>query len=571
MFSEKETAKSRKRTRKPDQWQRNIKKRKRQAGEEYESSKGIIKPAKTIKNTCETSCPYKCSSNFTSIQREEIKQNFYRLSDDQKSKYYDEYTLKINKDRTRTKKKDESRRIFSFKYYFLKDKQKQRVCKTFFCNTLDISVRRVYYFHMKKMNNHLNLAVTPGKGKHIKKQTPEEKIEEVKQHIKSFPTVESHYCRASTSCQYLPAGLSVTKMYGLYTEKYKEPVKENIYRKVFSENFNLGFHRPKKDVCDFCSEFKAQKDPNNELKEKYENHLQRKKDGKEERDKDRELKNNENNDTAVITFDLENIFSLPKASVSCFFYTSKLTVYNLTAHCEYCDVNKSATNAIWDETRNGRSGDDLASALIKILKSVVAKLPDHITKLILWSDSCVPQNRNSHMSMALLKFLLSDDSRNISVITQKFSEPGHGNVQEVDGIHSLIERHLRHQDIYSPLSLLRAFLKIKSKSIQFSFIQMQDEDFFSYHTEAIKYGFHKIPYKQVKSLTYSKSNLLEISYQTSFRDPPKIVNIQKSSIVINNEISIKEPNATLTKKKLMISEARINTCHLKTFHVWRRL
>lgn len=27
---------------------------------------------------------------------------------------------------------------------------------------------------------------------------------------------------------------------------------------MFSENFNLGFHRPKKDVCDLCSEFKAQ-------------------------------------------------------------------------------------------------------------------------------------------------------------------------------------------------------------------------------------------------------------------------------------------------------------------------
>lgn len=29
---------------------------------------------------------------------------------------------------------------------------------------------------------------------------------------------------------------------------------------------------------------------------------------------------------------------------------------------------------LWDETRNGRSGDDLASALVKILKEIVKPL-----------------------------------------------------------------------------------------------------------------------------------------------------------------------------------------------------
>lgn len=147
-------------------------------------------------------------------------------------------------------------------------------------------------------------------------------------HIKSFPTVDSHYCRSSSIRQYLQPGLSVSKMYSLYVEKRKDPVKENIYRKIFCDRFNLGFHRPKKDVYNFCSEFKAQKKPSSDLIEKHEKHLQRKKEGDKERQKDRNLKTSENNDTAVVTIDWENIFSLLKANVSCFFYTSKLTVYN---------------------------------------------------------------------------------------------------------------------------------------------------------------------------------------------------------------------------------------------------
>lgn len=217
-----------------------------------------------------------------------------------------------------------------------------------------------------------------------------------------------------------------------------------------------------------------------------------------------------------------------------------LTVYNLTAHC---DVNKSAVNALWDETRNGRSGDDLASALVKILKEIVKALPDTVTKLILWSDSCIPQNRNSHMSIALI------NSKNITEITQKFSEPGHGNVQEVDSVHSLIERNLRHQEIYSPLSLLRGLLKIKSNVLKLFFLQMQDADFLSFQLEAKKFGFHQIPYKQVKSIIYSKEECYNIKYQTSFSGPKQTIDIRKKNITILSDI-MKEANKPLTKNKI---------------------
>ena len=49
-----------------------------------------------------------------------------------------------------------------------------------------------------------------------KKHTSNEKLEMVRNHIKSFPVVESHYCRAKSNNKYLDGSLTLTKMYDLY-------------------------------------------------------------------------------------------------------------------------------------------------------------------------------------------------------------------------------------------------------------------------------------------------------------------------------------------------------------------
>ncbi|KAL4718089.1 hypothetical protein ACJJTC_003948 [Scirpophaga incertulas] len=531
----------RKRHRRPENWKRNITKKLREAGEEY-CTNGKIRKAKVVKAVCENSCKLKCFEKFTEENRKIIKSSFYKLTDTQKNKFYMEFTERTKTIRKRTNAEN-SRRKFTFNYYLLKD-QKEKVCKTFFCNTLDISVRRIYYFHQKLDDQSLPIAPTPAKGKHIKKQTPDYKIQEVIDHINSFPVEESHFCRSNTKRKYLAADLSVAKMYTLYVEKCNQPVKEAIYRKVFNEQFNLSFHKPKKDVCDLCSEYKANINPSDDLKKKYEEHLKRKNEGNLERDNDRKA---EDANTAVVTFDLQNIFSLPQAAISCLYYTSKLTVYNLTAHC---NVGKHAVNATWDETTNGRSGDDIASALIKILDYLIKALPPQISRIILWSDSCVPQNKNSHMSMALIHFLKSRKNKYITEINQKFSEPGHGNVQEVDAIHSLIERNLRHQQIFSPLSLKRAFLKIQSNALKFAFLTMIDSDFLSYHEESSKLAFSQIPYSQVKYLLYQKENWKIIMYKTKFTGPETSVDLtNKTKISVLENVTIKHPTQTLTQKK----------------------
>lgn len=57
-----------------------------------------------------------------------------------------------------------------------------------------------------------------GRKEPLNKTSPE-KIEEIKSHIASFSTMESHYTRKQSKRKYLSAGLSLAKMYSLYVKQ----------------------------------------------------------------------------------------------------------------------------------------------------------------------------------------------------------------------------------------------------------------------------------------------------------------------------------------------------------------
>ncbi|GBL78101.1 hypothetical protein AVEN_230538-1 [Araneus ventricosus] len=83
----------------------------------------------------------------------------------------------------------------------------------------------------------------------------------VREHIKSVPVVEYHYCRVHTIREYLGAHLSIGNMYELYiqqccTQKITA-VRKSMY--YFVMEFNLGFHSPKSVIFDVCEKFKAAK------------------------------------------------------------------------------------------------------------------------------------------------------------------------------------------------------------------------------------------------------------------------------------------------------------------------
>lgn len=100
---------------------------------------------------------------------------------------------------------------------------------------------------------------------------------------------------------------------------------------------------------------------------------------------------------------------------------------------------------MWPETLAGRSGNDIASAFRKILDVLLEE--NNISELTTWSDSCVPQNRNSIISNVFLDFIRKNS--NITKVTMNYSLPGHSCVQEVDASHSAIERAMNSTDFFA--------------------------------------------------------------------------------------------------------------------------
>ena len=117
----------------------------------------------------------------------------------------------------------------------------------------------------------------------------------------------------------------------------------------------------------------------------------------------------------------------------------------------------------------------MASALQVILCTI---LKDHQTvdSIILWSDFCVPQNRNSVMSLALKIFMIQSPS--IKQIIQKYCTNGHSSTQEVDNIYRHLKKGLLISEIYSPVSLTRVMRDIRPKYSKM--IQLQKTHFYNF-------------------------------------------------------------------------------------------
>lgn len=542
---------TRKRVRQQDKWVRNVRKSKHQSGQEYTSVRGKTIPAKKVetKKDCFSSCLFKCSRNIDDATREQIHKKFYELDQNQKYHFILNTTEKKEKKRSTCQS---NLKKYTYFFYFNVEEKFIKVCKTFYLSTLSISQKSVYGVHKKK-DILTGVPANDSRGKHKNhRRVSEERKQLVREHITSFPAIESHYCRASSKRIYLESQLSLNKMYDLYKESCKnnssEPVKKSMYSKIFNEEYNIAFHVPKKDRCDVCEEWKILEKENRgsvELKEKYESHIKEKEAMRLERKKDRESQ------APVLCFDLENIITCPRAEISCFFYHSKLNVYNLTGHFSR---NKQVYCSVWNETLAGKSGNDIASGLQAILTTVFADNPD-LKHLTLWCDSCVPQNRNSLMSYAILDFLKRNE--HIEYIEVKYSTPGHSGVQEIDNVHSRIEHVLSTAEFYSPVSLMKLLKKVDSKK-PFKIVQMTNSDVLDYASCSKTLDYVQIPYTKVTSLKFTQC-YFTVLYKTShtmteWLRANLIKHPARASKRQNNRISfprdLPEPKPLTERKKL---------------------
>ena len=286
------------------------------------------------------------------------------------------------------------------------------------------------------------------------------------------------------------------------------PGKIHLYRQIFNDEFSIVFHVPKKDRCDTCEAMKVQNNPAEEDQQNFVAHLRGKEETKTERDNDRK-----DNNKFTVCFDLQNVFVLLTAEVSNFFYKRKLNVYFMTAHCS---SDKRGYGVLWHKGQSGRTGNNIASSVLKILEAVVEENSEdpRVKNITLWSDSCVPQNRNSFFSTAM-KVFLKNHPENVS-IEHKYCEPDHSSVQEVDNLHGQIEAVCHHSEIYSPLGLMWMLRKVH-RSKPMKIIQMKSQDFKDFGSIA-QGKYDRVPFTKVKSLLYKQVESKILGYKTKFSE-----------------------------------------------------
>lgn len=97
-----------------------------------------------------------------------------------------------------------------------------KVCRAIFIQTLRISTSRVTTALRKTSASGSPNSLKDQRGKMTGGQLKllPTTVKKVIEHIKSFPTYISHYCRKEKEAKFLPEEMTIEKMIILFTEKY---------------------------------------------------------------------------------------------------------------------------------------------------------------------------------------------------------------------------------------------------------------------------------------------------------------------------------------------------------------
>lgn len=222
-------------------WKKNIRKQNRITGTKYINSKGHTVEEKSLKPPCKYTCRLKCSQRLSQEQREQIRSVYYNIERNLSAKRQYIVSCITTKPTVRKRQRESSRvnKKESHTYFLKWNNQSEKVCITFFLNTLVIPETTVKFALSKTSNSGM---VEPDlQGKHTPaKQIPEAAKDIIRSHISKYPAYDSHYSRERTSKNYLGNDLNISIMYSMYVNECKErniaPEKSGYSQKSSTKN-----------------------------------------------------------------------------------------------------------------------------------------------------------------------------------------------------------------------------------------------------------------------------------------------------------------------------------------------
>lgn len=458
-------------------------KHRRNTGKNYTTAKGKEVKARMSKPLKD--CRMKCKQVLEVVHREklireQIFDEFWALGDRNRRVAYvaglvESKEPAVSRKRTDDPDKEKHRKVTNV-FHFKVDGKLVKVCRDCFIRTLDVTQMFVTLAILNQ-NASVSGAISNDKrGRHSPHNKHSvDKLNEIRQHISSFPTYESHYTRRKSTRLYLPAHLDLTVMYKLYCENQETPVSRPIYEREFHK-MNISFKKPKVDTCHKCDllNTKIRITENDDEKKRYENELAL---HHEEADaaylaKDKDKKLAKEDDTArCYSFDMQQCLPTPFLNTSVSFYKRQLWTFNLTMHET---SSKDVTCYMWNETDGGRGANQVGTCIYKELIT----LPPQVTHVTLYSDTCGGQNRNSHVA-AMFLFAIQENKK-LEVIDHKFMVSGHSHL-DCDVDHGLIEKQKKKLQfpIYHPhdwSQLIRSVGKTKKFLVR----ELTYKDFFDF-------------------------------------------------------------------------------------------
>ena len=425
----------------------------RNCGKEYRTEKTNRHMKEKRNHIGESKCTF-CSSkglfckDISSEERQTIRRAYYDMASLHHQREWISRYVSVN---TSGKSLGKNR---SLNYFLPKsdtNHHKLKVCRQVFISTIGVSDKQITTV-LQKVNEY---GVMDGERRGGRQTAEKDQIlrDQVQEHINRFPRMESHYCRANSSYQYLSSDLNFSIMYEMYKKENPSGASIGLYKSVF-KSLHLKFHHPKKDMCGLCETyFHSTAEKKQELQKEFDRHYKEKVKVREIKSKSKERASNDISHRAAV-FDLQQVIYLPKSSRSELFYKRRLACYNLTI---YELASKEGICFVSHEGLTRRGSCEIASYLHKYLSNIDEQGVQHVD---LFSDGCIGQNKNSVLPAMLLSFVCS--SRNVQEVTMHFFETSHGQ-SEGDSMHSSIERVINQVEEISVPSQLVSICKMARK------------------------------------------------------------------------------------------------------------